>query len=128
MSGKTAGQQAYEAFYDATPAGRGLSWDEIGDSLRGYWTAAAAAVETEQVRLAREDRDQLRKQVLDLAGELDGRCPTRPPGQSHTEHEIAIALRKLMEPVTACDKCGIPVTGGTRCDQCRQLLADLEGK
>jgi hypothetical protein len=24
------------------------------------------------------------------------------------------------------DKCGIPVTGGTRCDQCEQLLADLE--
>jgi hypothetical protein len=25
-----------------------------------------------------------------------------------------------------CDKCGIPVTGGTRCDGCKRLLADLE--
>lgn len=27
-----------------------------------------------------------------------------------------------------CDKCGNPVTEGTRCDGCRQLLADLEDK
>lgn len=26
----------------------------------------------------------------------------------------------------SCDKCGIAVTGGTRCDQCQQLLDDLE--
>jgi hypothetical protein len=72
----------------------------VADDYREALTRAEQALdqEREQVRLAREDRDQLRKQVLDLAADLDGRCATRPPGRSHTEHEIAIALRKIAEP------------------------------
>jgi hypothetical protein len=116
MSGKTAGQAAYEAGVrvmldgdiaaDRVPdEGPDFAWDAIGSLERDSWEAAAQAVLNdafpglrEQVRLAREDRDQLRKQVLDLAADLDGRCATRPPGRSHTEHEIAIALRKIAGP------------------------------
>jgi len=38
------GRAAYEAFYDATPAGRGLEWDhDQVAQLRPYWDAAAQA-------------------------------------------------------------------------------------
>jgi hypothetical protein len=83
MSGKTAGQLAYEALHASVarrqPRHIWVTWDAVdeindgipGEPLREDLEAAAAAVETEQARLAREDRDQLRKQVLDLAAELE---------------------------------------------------------
>jgi hypothetical protein len=101
VSGKTAGQQAYEAggggIYGFSDSRQRLAYEDLDPLARKGFEAAAAAVETGQLRLAREDRDSLKRRVLDLAGELDGRCATRPPGQSHTEHEIAIALRKLLD-------------------------------
>jgi hypothetical protein len=62
VSGKTAGQQLREAYTAAVlgPGGEPATWE-----------AAAAAVETGQLRLAREDRDSLRKRVLDLATKWD---------------------------------------------------------
>jgi hypothetical protein len=71
MSGKTAGQLAYETYVSFV--GLPLAdWPWEADYVnRALWDAVAAAVETDQLRLAREDRDQLRKQVLDLAAELE---------------------------------------------------------
>jgi hypothetical protein len=83
MSGKTAGQQAYETMHASREqrdqSGSHIPWLELDESMPGDFgalkredmEAAAAAVETDQVRLAREDRDQLRKQVLDLAAALE---------------------------------------------------------
>lgn len=72
MSGKPAGQLAYEAFRawreERDPMMICTDWTHPAVAREG-WEAAAAAVETEQLRLAREDRDQLRKAVLGLAGE-----------------------------------------------------------
>jgi hypothetical protein len=52
---------------------------------------------TRKVTEAEAKLAALREGITALAADLDGRCATRPPGQSHTEHEIAIALRKLLE-------------------------------
>jgi hypothetical protein len=77
MSGETAGQQAYEAFYAGTECGLPVPWAVLTD-WREYWEAAANAVETEKVRAAlaqrdaaNQDRDKFRKAMLDLAAELE---------------------------------------------------------
>ena len=129
--GKIAGQQACDAFWEAVRgdlARTGDGWDwALGPGVTKGWEAAGRAVETQQLRLAREDRDRLKRRVLELAADLDNSAAaTRPSKKSTIEDEVAIALRRLLEP--ACDKCGIPVESGTRCDQCRQLLADLEDR
>ena len=82
--GKTAGQQAYEALMrsitDRNPDVPVVLWERLDDLARdGYtsgdtqadWEAAGRAVETQQLRLAREGRDSLRKRMLDLADELE---------------------------------------------------------
>ena len=56
MSGKPFGQIAYEAFYDATPGGRGLSWHDA-DRWRDFWEAAGQAVAAEAVKRAEEASD-----------------------------------------------------------------------
>lgn len=114
MSGKTAGQVAYETRQaakarrmgapDSEPDSTlvaiiGLRWEELPAGMQADEEAAATAVETDQVRLAREDRDQLRKQVLGLAADLDiSAMATRPSRKSDIESEIAIALRKIAGP------------------------------
>lgn len=81
MNETTAGQAAepwraaWMAFIAVTDPGRELSElagdDETDPQWIAAWQAAATAVETGQVRLAREDRDGLRKRMLDLAAELE---------------------------------------------------------
>jgi hypothetical protein len=83
MSGKTAGQQVYETL-GADPASLAVPWAFLSADDRQVWEAAAAAVETEQVRLAREDRDSLRKRVLDLAAALE----------AEGDEEITIARKR----------------------------------
>jgi hypothetical protein len=96
VSGKTAGQQAYEAFVawraERDPMMICTDWTHPAVAHEG-WEAVAATVETGQVRLAREDRDQLRKQVLDLAAALE----------AEGAEEIAIA-RKRQGPADEIDK------------------------
>lgn len=77
MNSKSAGQLACEAFWAAVrirnggeDAGDwpGNAWEWAGETnSRESWEAAAAAVETEQLREIRADRDQLKKRMLDLA-------------------------------------------------------------
>jgi hypothetical protein len=107
VSGETAGQQAYEARYAAMAARLGQDefsweWDEVDPGNRADWEAAAAAVETDQVRLAREDRDQLRKRVLDLAAELEDEAAslsaTGVTRGNRLRHETAAKLRHAAEP------------------------------
>lgn len=84
MSGETAGQLACEAFWVVIRGRDGLRNDPAdawpwatSQGADEAWEAAAAAVETEQLRLARADRDQLRKAVLSLAaawGDLAVKC------------------------------------------------------
>lgn len=98
MSGKTAGQAdeswraAWMAFIAVADPGRDLSelagGDEADPQWRAAWQAAATAVETDQLRLAREDRDQLRKRMLDLAAKFAGQ------GLGGVAHQ----LRKIAEP------------------------------
>lgn len=33
-------------------------------------------------------------------------------------------IRRVLAAI--CDTCGIKITGGTRCPECKRLLADLE--
>jgi hypothetical protein len=95
--GKTAGQQAYEGFYAGTECGPPVPWAQLTD-WDEHWEAAGRAVETRQLRLAREDRDSLKRRVLDLAADLDNSAAaTRPSKKSTIEDELAIALRKLLE-------------------------------
>lgn len=78
MGDTTAGQAAYEAMHasmrERDPAHMQIAWDDLDEFLgwdglnRSDMHAAASAVETEQLRLVREDRDQLKKRMLDLAG------------------------------------------------------------
>lgn len=64
---KTAGQMAYEAFTAVRYAGAlTTAWTSPSVAHKA-WEAAAAAVETEQLREIRADRDQLKKRMLDLA-------------------------------------------------------------
>lgn len=82
MTAKTPGQLACETFWAAVrrlhggeDAGDwpGNAWDWANDrNSREAWHEAAAAVETEQVRLAHQDRDSLRERMLDIATELEG--------------------------------------------------------
>jgi len=72
--GKTGGQLAYETFWAQPQTGLGDTsqrWDYEFPGIRKAWEAAAAAVETEQVRLARADRDAVRGRMLTLADELE---------------------------------------------------------
>lgn len=106
MSGKPAGQLAYEAWFDAAhgfmPAVGTTAaevWARGTGDWHATWEAAAAAVETEQVRLAREDRDQLRKRVLDLAADLESSAAvTAPSKKSGIESDTAAKLRQAAEP------------------------------
>jgi hypothetical protein len=101
MSGKSAGQQAYEARQaakarrmgapDSEPDSTlvaiiGLRWEELPAGMKADEEAAATAVETGQLSLAREDRDQLRKQVLDLAAKFEGQGPG---GVAHQLRKVA---------------------------------------
>ena len=99
MNAATPGQAAYEAFTAVRYAGS-LTTDYSSPTVaHKAWEAAGAAVETEQLRLARADRDQLRKHVLALAADLDNSATaTRPSRKSDIESELAIALRKIAEP------------------------------
>jgi hypothetical protein len=74
--GKTGGQLAYEAFKawraERDPMMLVVDWTHpMAEAAREGWEAAAAAVETQQVRLAREDRDAVRGRMLALAAELE---------------------------------------------------------
>jgi hypothetical protein len=78
--GKTGGQLAYEAYAKAIPEDlfpqplRGMEWtpwEKLPDAEKRAYEAAAAAVETEQVRLARADRDAVRGRMLALAAQLE---------------------------------------------------------
>lgn len=88
MTAKTPAQLACESFWAAVrrqnggqDAGDwpGNAWDWAHErNSREAWAEAAQAVLNdafpglrEQVRLARTDRDQLRKRMLDLADEID---------------------------------------------------------
>jgi hypothetical protein len=82
----TPGEAAH-AGYVANDTGPDLAdslWARVGQHERGRWERGAANVETGQLRLAREDRDQLRKQVLDLAAALE----------AEGAEEIAIARKR----------------------------------
>jgi hypothetical protein len=106
VSGKTAGQLAYETMHASREQrdqrGSHIPWLELDGSMRGDFgalkredmEAAATAVETEQVRLARQDRDQLRKQVLDLAAELEAEAfRIAPPGAPEDPPDMADYIR-----------------------------------
>jgi hypothetical protein len=99
----TPGQLVYEAFADQFPGETWGPWENVSALPMGErhgWEKVAQAVLNdafpglrEQVRLAREDRDQLRKQVLDLAAALE----------AEGAEEIAIA-RKRQGPADEIDK------------------------
>lgn len=75
MNGKSGGETFRDTLRERWIArGRCVDtrdYDQLPQEDRDDLEAAAAAVETEQVRSAREDRDQLRAQVLALAAELE---------------------------------------------------------
>jgi len=99
--GKTPGQLAYETFWAQPQTGLGDTsqrWDYEFPGIRKAWEAAAAAVETEQVRLARADRDAVRGRMLALAARLDeSAAQTEPSRKSEIEREIAIAIRQELD-------------------------------
>ncbi len=75
MNAQTPGQMACIAWNAAFGEQFGIiaadEW-ELGDPRgRAAWEAAAAAVETEQLREVRADRDRFKKRMLDLAAEYD---------------------------------------------------------
>jgi hypothetical protein len=75
-NGKTAGQQACIAWNAAYAEQYGIEarneWAASDPRGRAAWEAAAAAVETDQLRLARESRDDLKRRMLDLAAKFEG--------------------------------------------------------
>jgi len=79
MTGKSAGQIAYEAFMLTDPpkvpadleVALANTWQAMGAKGRKRWEHVAAAVETEQLREVRADRDRFKKRMLDLAAEYD---------------------------------------------------------
>lgn len=70
MTGETPGQLAYEAVAAAI-GGTFDTWAKLTAAERKGWEAGGAAVETQQLRLARADRDAVRGRMLALAGELE---------------------------------------------------------
>jgi uncharacterized membrane-anchored protein len=111
VNGKTAGQAIWESLRETAPQEFGddsdrafATWDELPAIRRKRMETAAAAVETQQLRLVREDRDQLRKQVLDLAAELEGEAAslsaTGVTRGNRLRHETAEKLRKIAEPTS----------------------------
>jgi hypothetical protein len=106
MSGKTAGQQPRSqrdkleaAIWSVYNTGDVPPTVRVEAALRAI-DAYAEAVETGQVRLAREDRDQLRKQVLDLRDALE-RCRDaagRSPAAVHTIASQALASTRAEPP------------------------------
>lgn len=102
MNGKSGGQQAYEAFKawraERDPMMLVTDWTHPSVAHEG-WEAAAAAVETEQVRLVREDRDQLRGKVLALVAELLEEAHAAPSrSEFEIKQDITVRLRKIAEP------------------------------
>ena len=116
--GKTAGQQACETFWAAVrrlnggeDAGDwpGNAWEWAADTgARPAWDETAAAVETRQLRLAREGRDSLKRRVLALAAEYGDACGNDKidgyaPGSLYTALRAEVLnaaggrLRKLLE-------------------------------
>jgi hypothetical protein len=122
MSGKSGGQAIWESLRETARQEFGddddflfATWDELPAIRRERMEAAAAAVETEQVRLAREDRDQLRGKVLALAAKWDATAARNQrngqslidQGDEYGNEGLAIAealgacvieLRKIAEP------------------------------
>ena len=96
--GRTGGQLAYEAYVSSV--GLPLSdWPWEADHVnQALWGAVAQAVETEQVRLARADRDAVRGRMLALAARLDeSAAATEPSRKSEIEREAAIAIRQELD-------------------------------
>jgi hypothetical protein len=113
VSGKTPGRVNFEAYDQAHGVRSPSTWDYLGSIERAGFDAGAQAVldqafpglrrqldeAREQVRLARQDRDQLRKAVLDLAADLENSAAiTAPSAKSRAEASDAARLRKIAEP------------------------------
>jgi hypothetical protein len=107
MTAKTAGQLAYEAMH-ASREKRGhegghIAWEQLDEFMAGDFAAlkredleaAAAAVETEQLRLVREDRDARTRRMLDVAANLEqSAAATHPSAKSRAETAAAAKIRK----------------------------------
>jgi hypothetical protein len=68
------------------------TWDELPAIRRKRMETAAAAVETGQLRLAREDCDAVRKAVLDLAAEF-GDATENDEIEGYTPGSLYMAIR-----------------------------------
>jgi hypothetical protein len=98
----TPGQLIYEAFADQFPGETWGPWEDVIALPMGEghgWEKVAQAVLDdafpglrEQVRLAREDRDQLRKQLLSLAAEY-GDATEGDVIEGHVTGSLYMALR-----------------------------------
>jgi hypothetical protein len=116
--GKTAGEAPVEPWRAAWLAFReaaGFDYaddrapdDELDAQWIAAWQAAAAALETQQLRLAREGRDSLKRRVLALAAEYGDACGNDKidgytPGSLYTALRAEVLnaaggrLRKLLE-------------------------------
>jgi hypothetical protein len=74
----------------------------IADAIVEAIEPLIRAADAEQVRLAREDRDQLRKRMLDLAAELEDEAAslsaTGVTRGNRLRHETAAKLRRAAGP------------------------------
>jgi hypothetical protein len=100
VNGKSAGQTAYEAFMLTDPPDvpgdvevvLANTWQAMGTKGRARWESVAAAVETEQLRLARADRDQLKKRMLGLVSEY-GDATENDEVDGHVPGSLYMAIR-----------------------------------
>jgi hypothetical protein len=104
MSGKTPGQLIHESLCESAVAEFGMPieafqpWDQVRESQRTRLEAAAAAVETEQLLLAREDRDAVRERMLALAAELEDEAARNDCAcESKTAGDAAKRIRKGLD-------------------------------
>jgi hypothetical protein len=89
VTGKTAGRLLHEALY-----GQYAHWDKLQYADHRNYENAAATVVNEQLRLAREDRDQLRKHVLDQAAKYEAEAfRIAPPGAPEDPPDMADYIR-----------------------------------
>ena len=105
-------------------AADGLAGTPYLDALSDALTRKVTEAEAERDQ-ARADRNAARNVVAEMLDSFG------PSGSGHTARvgQVQIARWRTRSGLTpACDKCGNPVTSGTRCDGCRQLLADLEDR
>jgi len=110
VNGQAPAQAAAHAFVTGC-VNRGISASsavvpaehQLG-AVREMWADVARAANAAQdvpgqVRLAREDRDQLRRAVLDLAADLEDEAERNDCAcESKTGNAAAARLRKIAEP------------------------------